>query len=169
MRPLHGACVLSFDGEKMTVEYTTRIIIRPNGTCFAEPPKGVTLSHREALYKQCAEKCNGYMTIKMSTPHRKRTTGAKSQNHHFNGHCQLISRLTGQPIDDVRRYIKARAVSRGYPMLMDIYNEPMLDLWGNVQGMSEADASVEQCKMLIDEVHQFAAEEGIALEEGADE
>lgn len=149
----------------MQVEYTAKTVKTSDGTIKAEPPKGATAEKRKALMDACHTKHGGFVTIKLSTPHRPRTTGDKSQNHHFNGHCQLISQLTGQPIDDVRRFIKARAVSRGYPMLGGWDGEPLLDMWGNIQGISEAYASVEQCKMLIDEVHQFAAEEGIALVE----
>jgi hypothetical protein len=150
----------------MQVEYTAKTVKTSDGTIKAEPPKGAMAELRKGFMELCHTKHGGYVTIKLSTPHRPRSTGAKSQNHHFNGHCQQISQLTGQPIDDVRRFIKARAVSRGYPMLRGWDGEPLLDLWGNIQGASESESSVEQCKMLIDEVHQFAAEEGIALTEG---
>ena len=95
---------------------------------------------------------------------KKRSTGYKSQNHHLNGHIQQIAMCTGQPFDDIKKYIKQQAISRGYPMLMR-FGQPVLDLWGNVQGISESDSTSEQCGLLIEEAHQLASELRIILQE----
>ena len=95
---------------------------------------------------------------------KKRSTGYKSQNHHLNGHIQQIAMCTGQPFDDIKKYIKQQAISRGYPMLMR-FGQPVVDLWGNVQGISESDSTSEQCGLLIEEAHQLASELGIILQE----
>ncbi len=42
----------------------------------------------------------------------------------------------------------------------------VLDLWGHECGISEADATTAQCALLIDCVHQLAAELDVVLEEG---
>jgi len=98
-------------------------------------------------------------------PERKsRSTGYKSQNHHLNGHIQQISMSTGQPFDDIKKYVKQQAISMGYPIL-ERFGQPVRDLWGNLQGISESDSTVEQCALLIECAHQLAAELGIILQE----
>ena len=117
----------------------------------------------QELLRLCFEKRGGFVSFQLSMPRRPRSTGYKSQSHHFNGHVQQISMETGQPFEDVKKFLKGQAVSQGYPMLTKDGGAPLLDLWGNVQGISEADSSVEECGILIDAAHQFAAEFGINL------
>lgn len=116
------------------------------------------------LLKYCAEKRGGFVSFTLSAPRKPRTTGDKSQNHHLNGHIQQISLSTGQPFEDVKKYVKSRAIDMGYPML---YRDGVLvlDLWDNPIGISEADASTEECSLLIESAHMVAAELGVILEE----
>jgi hypothetical protein len=110
------------------------------------------------------ERTNGYVKITVSLPARSRTTGENSQNHHLNGHIQFIAQHTGNDFDDVKKYVKCRAVSMGYPML-EKDGLIVLDMWGRPQGISEADCSVEECAILIEAVHMVASEEKISLPE----
>lgn len=120
---------------------------------------------KESLLEYCIEKRGGFISVSLSPPKRPRSTGQGSQSHHLNGHIQQIAVLTGQPFEDIKKYIKAEAVSRGYPMLTNDEGKPMYDLWGNIQGISESDCTVEDCILLIDQVHQFADENDIKLKE----
>ena len=98
-------------------------------------------------------------------PERKaRSTGYKSQNHHLNGHIQQIAMCTGQPFEDIKKYIKQKAIGMGYPMLMR-FDKPVTDLWGNPLGISESDSTVEQCALLIECAHQLATDLDIILQE----
>jgi len=114
------------------------------------------------LMKHCFEKKGGFCSFSISEPKTKKSTGYKSQNSHFHGHCASIAEDTGQPVEDVKKYLKAQAVGRGYPMLMKD-DEPLLDFWGQIQGESMSDITSEQCSMLIETAHQFADENGIRL------
>ena len=96
-------------------------------------------------------KC-GYVEIR-----RARTTGPQSQNHHLNGHVQQIAQETGEDFDVVKREIKRRARKRGYPFKTSRF--------GYAVPKSEAEATVEECAMLIDERHEVAAFLSIALRE----
>ncbi|ADK81893.1 hypothetical protein [Sediminispirochaeta smaragdinae] len=104
-----------------------------------------------------------YYSLKIDTPKRPRTTGENSQNHHINGHCQQISVDTGQPFEDVKKYAKQFALTMGYPILEDENGEPIHDLWGKPQGISESDCSTEDAAILIEAIHQIAAEMDINL------
>lgn len=99
---------------------------------------------------------NRYVLITLSAPKRPRTTGEKSQNHHLNWHIQSICLATGNDFETIKSVVKMRAVAMGYPF--QTYH-------GLPVPKSEADASVEECALLIDAVHQLAAEEGIALKD----
>jgi len=118
------------------------------------------------LMEHCFEKKGGYCSFEISPPKRKRSTGKNSQGNHFNGHCQTIAESTGQPFNSVKEYIKSQAITRGYPMLLDDKGNPILDNYGHNFGISEAVCTVEECNLLIDEVHQFADENNIKLDEG---
>jgi hypothetical protein len=122
--------------------------------------------HKKMILEYVIEKCGGYVFFELSPPKRPRKTGKGSQSAHFNGHCVTISMETKQPFQSVKDYLKSQAITRGYPMLVDIDGAPILDVWGNVQGISEADCEVDQCNFLIEEAHQFADEMGIKLIEG---
>ena len=120
------------------------------------------------IMEYCFEKKGGYCSFTISPPVRKKSTGYKSQNSHFHGHVATIAESTGQPIADVKKYLKDEAVGRGYPMLMSKDEdgedlEPILDMWGNVQGASMEDISMAQCVLLIDQAHHFTDEYGIKL------
>lgn len=95
---------------------------------------------------------------------KRRSTGYKSQNHHLNGHIQQIAMCTGQPFEDIKKYVKQKAIGMGYPMLMR-FGQPVTDLWGNPQGISEADSTTEQCALLIEATHMLASELDIILQE----
>lgn len=98
-------------------------------------------------------------------PERKRrSTGVGSQGHHLNGHIQQIAVATGQPFEDIKKYVKQKAISQGYPMIQR-FGRPVEDLWGNPLGISETEATVQECSILIDVTHRLAAELGIILQE----
>jgi hypothetical protein len=106
-----------------------------------------------------------YYSIKIDTPKRPRTTGDKSQNHHINGHIQEIAMETGQPFEDVKKYAKQFALTMGFPILEDENGDAIHDLWGKPQGISEEDCSTEDAAILIEAIHQLAAELDITLQE----
>ena len=98
----------------------------------------------------------------INQPPKIRTTGWRSQNHHFNGHCAQIARETGNDMIDVKAGVKLRAIKRGFP-------EPrVVKVKGRVAVevlKSEADCTTIECSYLIEEAHQVADELGIVLRE----
>jgi hypothetical protein len=98
--------------------------------------------------------------VAIGIPRRPRTTGWQSQNHHANGHIQQICAETGNTFSAVKERMKELAVPRGWPI------ETMPDR--SCRPKSESESSVEEASALIDTIHQFAAEWGIALREDDD-
>lgn len=96
------------------------------------------------------------LAFKASSPRRKRTTGERSQNHRLNGFIQQICVETGNDFRAVKEVVKLRAIGRGYPFKT---------FHGVTVPQSEADCSTVECSLLIEEVEQLAAEEGIVLRE----
>jgi hypothetical protein len=111
------------------------------------------------LLEKSAQKHNGYMTVTLSLPHRPRSTGWKSQNHHLWGHAAQI----GQELGYDRRemlYLIAEMTS-GWPMA---------EYKGKMVPVSEAKISSEVASEAIETAHRIAAENGIRLvEDGAQE
>ena len=109
-----------------------------------------------AYIRSIIEKTNGYLSITIDKPKRKRTTGKDSQNHHINGHIQQIAAETGNDFDVVKMHCKTQAISMGYPF------KTMCD---NVYPKSESEISMDEAAILIDYIHRFAAEYNIRLVE----
>ena len=66
---------------------------------------------------------------------------------------------TGESFEAVKMHVKVEAISRGYPYYTS--------RWGDTVPQSEAEASVEECSLLIEQIQQLAAELGIMLREDA--
>jgi len=121
----------------------------------------------EAYFERNDKKTDGRYTVSIKSPRKVRSTGKGSQNHRVNGFCQQIATSTGQPFDDIKKRAKQLAVDMGYPILSDDAGNPIYDLWGNVQGVSEGDdISTTECIYLIDAVEQIAAFCDVRLYEG---
>jgi hypothetical protein len=113
----------------------------------------------------CDEKHDGYVTLTISTPHKARTTGYKSQNHAINGYIQQIANETGEDFGVIKLYCKMRAVKRGYPLMERNGDLVYSKFTGEVLPESEAYISTVEAGYLIDEIQQVASEAGIVLEE----
>lgn len=104
--------------------------------------------------------------VTIATLRRKRTTGWKSQGNHFNGHCQQIANETGNPFDDVKMFIKRRAIARGLPLMTKPNGDLVYSLVdGEPLPKSEADMDTIECGYCIDESHILAGELCIVLRE----
>jgi hypothetical protein len=124
----------------------------------------VALPH-ERESEQTATQGAEYRVI-IRKPKRRRSTGKHSQNSHFHGHVQEIAQATGNDFDDVKLYLKRRAIRQGYPIMMDDKGEVTCSLVdGDPLPAHERDASSEEAALLIDEAHILAAELGIVLTE----
>lgn len=141
-------------------------------SCRVRDRKGryvVEFSEKDRLFIQDTLKYwnfrGGQVQFSLGKPGPPRTIGMRSQQAHFNGHVQQIAMETGVDFDRVKRFIKTRALTRGYPVLYCVYGIPVIDEWGNTQGISEADATTAEAGMLIDTIHQFADWWGIKLRE----
>jgi hypothetical protein len=95
----------------------------------------------------------------ITRPYRERSVGRHSQNAHIWGHIQAIAESLGDDVADVEAYCKMRAISRGYP-----YH--ICGLSGELKPDSMATISTNQASILIDVLHQIAADCGIILAEG---
>ena len=109
------------------------------------------------LKQRMVEKRIKQCYVKIGMPRKPRTTGEKSQSHHFNGHVQQIAAHTGDSFDDVKMHLKREAISMGYPYHTSTF--------GDVVPNSEADASTVECSYLIDTAHRIASDMGITLKE----
>jgi hypothetical protein len=117
----------------------------------------------EAMVDFCKEKRGGYIFLTLAPPRKPRSTGPGSQNHAINGYCQQIAAATGNTFEDVKKYAKQQAVSEGYPILEDKEGNAILDMWGNANGISEVDATMEDAAILIKTIMRIADEEDIKL------
>jgi len=108
------------------------------------------------LLEQARQRKISQLAVTLGLPRRPRSTGARSQNHHFRGHCADIAAQLIAPDTEGARYnpeeiadaMKRMAVAEGYPS--------KLGADGIEVPESEALASVEQETVLINVCHRFA-------------
>lgn len=115
---------------------------------------------KEAIAKvliTCREKSNDFVCVTIKRPAKPRTTGARSQNHHLNGHIMQICAETGNDYETIKYCIKMIAVEEmGYPFKT---------VAGHVLPQRECECSTEDCVKLIEASHILAANLGIILKE----
>jgi len=100
--------------------------------------------------KQNEKKGIHFEQLKISKPFKPRSTGWKSQNHHFNGHLQQLAACTGHSFGVMKIYIENESISAGWPI------ETGLD--GVAYPKSEADVSSTEINAGIETCHRIAAE-----------
>jgi hypothetical protein len=104
------------------------------------------------------------LSLGLGKAYKKRTTGEKSQNHHYWGHLQQLvtaatSPVCGTDIDALDYTMRYRAISWGWPFT----------LVTNIKvPKSETEATTYEYGRLIDCLHNFADEQGFVLYEGED-
>ena len=139
--------------------YTCKVHPATNGAhaLLVEVPAESWPAQR-ALLDRSAEKHNGYLTLDVSLPHRKRSTGWKSQNHHLFGHAAQIGKELGYDRREMV-YLIAEMTS----------DWPMREYKGRMVPASESTISVEVASAAIEVAHRIAAENGIRLVEERNE
>lgn len=118
------------------------------------------------LLSLCDKKHGGFLRVDLSPPYSPRSTGKFSQNHKINGSIMQICEETGNDFEDVKMYVKKRALRRGYPCVKDKNGVPKLSLvTGDFLPKSEKYINTIEAGYLIEEIEQLAAEYGIILRE----
>ena len=135
-------------------QYVLKLVDIDGLLCLELPRNPAALENLRRELGKCANRGAGYALITLQPPKRPRTTGKDSQSAHFHGHCQQISRETGQPFDDVKMAVKMLAVSMGYPAT---------EIHGQTIPQSEAAASTDEEAILIEAAHVLAADLEIIL------
>ena len=110
------------------------------------------------LVDLCKEKYSGYIKVDMSPPYKPKTNHVGGQNRHIWGHIQQIATETGNEIETVEDAAKERAIARGYPYDFN-------PITGKPKPASIADLDTREAGILIETLHQLAAELEITLEE----
>ena len=94
---------------------------------------------------------------------KPKTARSRSQNKRINGLIHQLCQYTGDEHDVLKTELKRKAFRRGFPML-EMDGEIVYGIDGLPLPDSERNATTEQAGALIDEIEQFAAENGIILE-----
>lgn len=141
------------------IQLTTRITGIPGGVKL-DVPKGYEEAFR-SLSERSASKHAGYVTARLDMPHKPRSTGWKSQNHHIRGHERQIAIGLGLTMSEVHDTIKAELASWPEKMVNGPKGERFVKL-------SEAEISMEVCAEAIELCHAWAAHVGITLVEDAE-
>ena len=117
------------------------------------------------LLGEAARRNISQLCVKLQLPFRPRSTGYRSQNSRFHGHCKDIADQcvdeAGRLIysqEEIKEYLKREAVKEGYPTKWSPLDEAVIPI-----GTSEA--SVEDMGVLIQVVNRCADEHSFWLTE----
>jgi hypothetical protein len=145
------------------IQFTTKIIdtgcdswkTGPN-VCIAKP------KHFEdaliILLEQAEKKAAGYINVRLDLPHRPRTTGWKSQNHHLRGHARQLCGYTGFTMGEMMQIIKEDTSS--WPVEYKEFRGKR-----RMIHKSEADISMEVASEAIEICHRIAVDNEWILKE----
>ena len=103
------------------------------------------------LYETSKERFNGYFKIEINKPYPNRTTGAGSQNNKFYALVTEICKETGNDLEDIKDYLKERAIKRNYPYSVN-------KMTGRIRPYSTTQVDTKQMSALIEEALQLCAE-----------
>ncbi len=140
-----------------SVKMTLKRVFEKGRLCFELPREPELLEATKSLLSVCREKKSDFVNVTLDVPHKPRTTGPNSQNHHLNGHILQICNVTGNDYESIKYCVKMTAVEQlGYPFVT---------VAGHILPKRERDCNTEECAKLIEAVHFLAANLGIVLEE----
>lgn len=139
------------------MKYTTEVFPATGGAhaMLVVVPDSFWPTQRELLDRS-EQRHSNYLTLDISLPHKPRSTGYKSQNHHLWGHAAQIGEHLGY---DRREMVYLIAeMTNGWPMV---------ECMGKMIPRSESMISSAVAAEAIEVAHRIAAENGINLiEEG---
>jgi hypothetical protein len=139
------------------VQYVLKRVTIAGRIAFLPPADAGANANIKHELKKCRDKYNDYVLVTMQPPKHSRTTGKDSQNQHLNGHIMQICNETKNSFEAIKYCIKMLAVEEmGYPY-------EIID--GHIWPQSESDASTDECALLIEAAHVWAAHNGIILQE----
>ncbi len=124
---------------------------------FAKPKDMTPLA---VLLEKAEAKCGGYVSLRLDLPHRPRTTGWKSQNHHLRGHVRQLCGYTGFTMQEMMQAIKEECPN--WPVDFKEFRGKRRTVYA-----SEADINVEICSEAIEITHRIAADLAVRLVEEA--
>ena len=139
------------------IQFTTKISANGNGLFCIAKPRGFE-DALAVLLEKANRKHAGYLNVKLDLPHRPRSTGWKSQNHHLRGHARQLCGYTGFNMSEMMQIIKEDTPS--WPVDFKVIRGKRRMIYA-----SEADISMEVASDGIEMCHVYAAENGWILKE----
>ena len=113
------------------------------------------------LLEHSRDKCASYLNIRFDLPHRPRTTGWKSQNHHLRGHARQLCDYTGYTMSEMMQVVKEDTPS--WPVSWKEIRQKKRQIYA-----SEAEISIEVASAAIEICHRIAAENQWILKESSE-
>jgi len=113
------------------------------------------------LLERSRDKCAGYLNIRLDLPHRPRTTGWKSQNHHLRGHVRQLCGYTGFTMSEMMQIVKEDTPS--WPVEFKEFRGKRRMIHA-----SEADISIETASEAIEICHRIAFDNELILRESSE-
>ena len=128
--------------------------------CFEVPSEEDLQAALRRVLTVCRDKYNDFVRVTIKPPYKPRTTGAKSQSHHLNGHVAQICNVTGNDHETIKYCVKMIAVEQlGFPFET---------IAGHIIPKRESNCDTQECGLLIEASHMLAAQLGIILREEAE-
>ncbi len=141
----------------MAVTVTLKRTFLKGKLCFELPAEESLKNEIAKVLTACRDKTNDFVNVTLDRPHKKRSIGDGSQNHHLNGHIMQICKESGNDYETIKYCIKMLAVEK--------MNYPFKTVAGQILPQRESECDTAECAKLIEASHILAAEMGIILRE----
>jgi hypothetical protein len=125
------------------------------------PPPGYEAEWAKVV-SEAKNLCGGWVQITVIPKPRERTLKENAYLHVLLKRLAIISRTE---LEQAKEYIKSRAVAIGYPPKLDETGKPIWLEDGGVMGKDSSEATVEECRLLIETCHIVASEWGVSLDD----
>ena len=140
------------------IQFTSKVTPKDGVISIAWP---AAIAHGVArLLELSREKCAGYLNVRFDLPHRPRTTGWKSQNHHLRGHVRQLCDYTGYSMNEMMQFVKEDTPSWQVEFKEFRGKRRMIHA-------SEADISIETASEAIERGHRIAFDNEWILRESS--
>ena len=139
------------------VRMTMKRVFQKGFIVFKVPEELELQEALKSVLTKCHDRYSDFVQVTLNTPAKPRTTGAKSQNHHLNGHIIQICNVTKHSYETIKYCVKMKAVEN--------FEYPYELVEGYICPKSEHECNTEECAKLIEAAHLLAAEWGIVLRE----
>lgn len=142
------------------IQFTAQVAAEGNYVHVTKPKDQARQNSLMMLIEKARRAKDSSLNVRFDLPHRPRTTGWKSQNHHLRGHARQLCGYTGFTMSEMMQIVKEDTPS--WPVEFKEFRGKRRMIHA-----SEADISIETASEAIEICHRIAFDNEWILKESS--